>query len=301
MAPPTPWPPPQYPPKPAGAPDPISQRETVSVGPATADLDAARRDFSELDSEGVTRMGEGAISPMDLADVTELTKASEDQRERLISRATVLLCATGVDLPPFALALVLEGEIHGTDAGGRLIAKADQGEIVRTRGTLNIPIGARFTTAQDDTTLALWSEAGLRAGLTGSDVDDELRRVGDRWLARAEVLRSPLASRLHADVMGRLLDRMAARAHPPDSDIIAAGSPVGGMLLVGYGTVSTVEPGSRVLGPGEFIFPEAALSAGRARATVRANDDGAVILAADRRTTQELFATEPLLLELLAS
>ena len=58
---------------------------------------------------------------------------------------------------------------------------------------------------------------------------------------------------------------------------------------------------ARISGPGEFVFPQATLSAARATTTARAGNRGAIVLAADRHTTQELWATEPLLLELLAT
>jgi hypothetical protein len=47
-------------------------------------------------------------------------------------------------------------------------------------------------------------------------------------------------------------------------------------------------------------LPNEALSAGPSPVTARAAAGGALVFAADRKTTQELFATEPLLIELLA-
>jgi hypothetical protein len=51
---------------------------------------------------------------------------------------------------------------------------------------------------------------------------------------------------------------------------------------------------------GQFVLPNEALSAGPSPVTARAAAGGALMFVADRKTTQELFATEPLLLELLA-
>ena len=51
---------------------------------------------------------------------------------------------------------------------------------------------------------------------------------------------------------------------------------------------------------GQFILPAEAMSAGPSPASVRASAGGALLLMADRKMSQELFATEPLLLELFA-
>jgi hypothetical protein len=51
---------------------------------------------------------------------------------------------------------------------------------------------------------------------------------------------------------------------------------------------------------GHFVLPNEALSAGPSPFTARAATGGALLFVADRKTTQELFATEPLLIELLA-
>ena len=82
---------------------------------------------------------------------------------------------------------------------------------------------------------------------------------------------------------------------------MATGNPIPGIFLVGAGTIEVGPEPATVLRPGEFVFPEATLTAARARMTARAGLGGAVVLCADRRTTQELCATEPLLLELLAA
>jgi CRP-like cAMP-binding protein len=247
-------------------------------------------------------MGEGAISALDLVAVHALTGTSEVQRDTLVQSAEVLVCPAGVALPDFALAVVLEGEVTGTaGADGPLIARRSQGAI-SLRGTLDAPTLAHFTVSADDTTLALWSEAALAWALrAGAAAAEELRLDGDRWLAWSVIMRSSLASKLPEDVRLRMVERLTPRALAPRAELVAEGQPVGGLLLVGYGTVVLDRPASPLYSAGDFVFADAALSAGRASATARAGGQGAIVLTADRRTTQELYATEPLLLELLAA
>ena len=95
---------------------------------------------------------------------------------------------------------------------------------------------------------------------------------------------------------------MTTRALAPHEVLVKKGEPVPGAFLVGVGGLETVE-GEAVTGDievGDFVFPTAVLGAGAAPATVRAPIDGAVILYADRKATQELLVTCPPLLEILA-
>jgi hypothetical protein len=97
------------------------------------------------------------------------------------------------------------------------------------------------------------------------------------------------------------MTRLTARTLQPGAELVLAGQPVPGLLLVGVGTIVVDEPIPKVIASGRFVFAGATLSAARASSTARSGDLGAVVLCADRLTTQELVATEPLLLELLAA
>jgi CRP-like cAMP-binding protein len=278
--------------------DPSSAVPTpvVDVGHASGDAPALS------DRAGITRMGEGALSVMDLAGVAAVAEVGDDARERLVRAATVILCTADVVIPDFAFALVLEGEILARSEAGPVVARFGHGSVLRTRGTLDASIPAEFVASLDGTTLALWSEANLARALAGAPaVDKALRMQGDGLQAWAHVAGSSLGARLHEDVRLRLVSRLTARALLPGAELVRAGEPVPGLLLVGVGKITIDEPGAKVLGPGKFVFAEATLSAARASATARAGDDGAVVLSADRGTTQELCVTEPLLLELLAT
>jgi CRP-like cAMP-binding protein len=255
------------------------------------------------DVAGITRMGPDALSLMDLADVEALGEASADQREGLVRAATVLLCSAEVEVPSFGLALVLEGEVDASlEQDGPTVDRFGPGSVICTHTGLEIATGVRFLATTDDTSLALWPRAALRQALLEvPSIEARLRAEGDRLRAWARVAASPLASHLHEDVRLRLTRRLTARTLAPAADLVLAGQAVPGVLLVGEGTVTIDDARATVVRPGEFVFPEATLTAARADATARAGRDGAIVLCADRHTTQELCATEPFLIELLAA
>ena len=153
----------------------------------------------------------------------------------------------------------------------------------------------------DDTTLALWSDKALNDALSTSPwAFEDLRAEGDRLQAWAEVAESALAASLHDDVRLRLFGKLVVRTFAAGDELVAEGDAVQGLFLVGAGTIAIGGTDPRELTSGEFVFPGAALTAARAESTARAGAGGAVVLVADRKTTQELCSTEPLLLELLA-
>ncbi len=307
---PTPLPPP--PPTPTPTPPPDSEPPPESEpAPVTPDLESepVPRSYGEPPASphapqpapvaGITEMGPEALSPLDLEGIATLAAATPDERERLVAKARVILCADGVELPECGLALVLEGEVTATlDENGSVIVRVGPGGLMCRRGTLDLATGVHLEVTAADSTIALWSEAALSASVA-EEALDALRAQGDRLLAWTCLARSALAARLHDDVRLRLFERFTPRALAPGAELLAGGQPVPGILLVGDGSV-TIDGVQQIVGTGEFVFPEATLSAARAPATARAGGQGAVVLASDRKTTQELWATEPLLLELVA-
>ena len=250
-------------------------------------------------------MGVDALSPLDLVNLDALANVSEEQREALAKAASVILCAAGVFVRPFALAVVLDGEITLTSGdGSRVIARLGPGVLVHMRGTLETTLPLLVAVTTDDTTLALWTDDALNSTFAATPwVEEDLRVEGDRLQAWAQVAESPLAARLHDDVRLRLFGKLVARTLSAGDTLVAEGDPVQGLILVGAGSVMTGLEGAlgaQALTSGEFVFPGAALSAARAESNARAGFGGAVVLVADRATTQELVSTEPLLLEILA-
>jgi len=254
------------------------------------------------ETPGITRMGSDALSPMDLANLEALANVSDDQREGLARAASVILCAAGVVVPSFAMALVLEGEVTISNASGtRMIARQKEGTLIHARGTLEDTVGLRVTVASDDTTLAVWSAETLTEVLSTSPwVEEDLCAEGDRLQAWAQVADSALAARLHEDVRLRLFSKLKVKTLSAGDDLIAEGEPVPGIFLVGAGAITVASAPPTDLRSGEFVFPEATLGAARASSSARAGTAGAVVLTGDRKTTQELCSTEPLLLEILA-
>ncbi len=255
------------------------------------------------DVKGVTHLGPDALSVIDLAGVEALADTSEDRRLHLVTAATVVVCASGIDVPSFGFALVLEGEVTANvEQGGTIVGRFGQGSAIRACADPDDAIGVRFLATVDDTTVALWSEAVLAQALSDApSVDARLRADGERLRAWARVAASPLASRLHEDVRLRVVSQLRARVLAPAAELVLTGEAVPGILLVGGGTITIDKAGGNVIRPGEFVFPEATLTAARAGATARAGSEGAIVLCADRHATQELCATEPLLIELLAA
>jgi CRP-like cAMP-binding protein len=287
-------------------PEPDSaSHEVAEPTPEPAQQPESAQQEERSASDGITKMGEGAVSAMDLAGIGALAGTSEAQREQLVHDAVVLLCSADVDLPGFALAVILEGEVCAT-AGPHeaTLERFGPGSIIRATDTLGEPVSARFRVTADDTTLALWNDAKLSSALAlvpDAAIDDALRATADRVQAWASVASSSMGGQLHEEVRLRLVERLSVRALKAGAELFVAGDAVLGMFLVGSGSISVDGALATVIGPGEFVFAGATLSNGRASATARAGDSGALVLFSDRRTTQELYATEPLLLELLAA
>jgi CRP-like cAMP-binding protein len=201
------------------------------------------------------------------------------------------------------MAVVLEGEVVATVGDGdAIVARFGPGSVVTTVGTLGAIAFARFTATSDDTMIALWDGASLRTALASDPVaSSALHAVADRLQAWASLTTSAMGVALHEEVRLRLFERLDVRSLPAGQELLAANEVVGGMFIVGAGAIVVDGATTGPLEPGSFVFAGATLSAGRATASARASDHGAIVLCADRRTTQELYATEPLLLELLAA
>jgi CRP-like cAMP-binding protein len=111
-----------------------------------------------------------------------------------------------------------------------------------------------------------------------------------------------LGQRLSPDLRTGILDKLTIRTLGARETIVPEGVPVPGILLLAAGKVDLVaeDESTTEVAAGQFVLPNEALSAGPSPVTARAGVGGALMFIADRKTTQELFATEPLLLELLA-
>jgi len=134
-------------------------------------------------------------------------------------------------------------------------------------------------------------------------VAEELRAVADRYQALAGAAMGPLGDRLDDGMRAMITERAEVRFLTAGDAVLEQGKPVAGLLIVGGGRMELVVDGAvtESLGPGDLPFASAVLSHAKSPATVRAAEQGALVLAVDRMATHELLVSVPPLLELLAT
>jgi hypothetical protein len=289
-------PPPLAPNKPAREPSRRSPfAEPKGPEPTEAQTAKTARDKAEP---------EPPIGPLDLAKVEAFADLPDDSRDRLANDATLKAYSKGEGIESFSLAYIVSGEAHVIASGAASQATTiGKGTVLLARGTLETTIGLRLASASPRAVIATWDAAGVEAAMGSCPwVEEELRATGDRIQALAGASLGALGERLSPDLRATIVDKMSIRTFAEHETIVTEGLPVPGILLVGLGTVDLVanQVVTTQVKPGEFVLPAEALSAGPSPASARAGSGGALVFAADRKTTQELFATEPLLLELFA-
>lgn len=245
----------------------------------------------------------GGREIVDLSAVDALSDIPDDEREAFAAQASFHDLATDEDVHGFALALVISGEV---DVVATVLDAAEHiapGTVLRARGTNEKGFELRLVCRSASARVATWPAAPVAAAFASCPwVEDDLRIATDRLQALVGITSGPLADRLDESLRQEVVKKMTTRALAPHEVLVKKGEPVPGAFLVGVGGLETVE-GEAVTGDievGDFVFPTAVLGAGAAPATVRAPIDGAVILYADRKATQELLVTCPPLLEILA-
>jgi hypothetical protein len=243
-------------------------------------------------------------APLDLSRIDAFGDLPDDVRTRFAAAASVHTLARGDEIPSFALAFLSDGTTDVLAVGVPGAATSlSAGAVLRARGTLQPPIAIRLVCASDTATVATWNEDDV-AGVSGPCpwVEDDLCAAGDRVQALAGLSLGPLGRSAYDRVRPVLADRLVLRALVAGEAFLREADPVHGLFVVGSGEVelSGGDGAKAMLAAGAFVFPAQTLSMGRAPMTARAGSAGALILLADRSTTQELLVTQPLLLELLA-
>lgn len=245
----------------------------------------------------------GGREIVDLSAVDALSDIPDDERDAFAARATFHDLATDEDVHGFALALVISGEV---DVVATVLDAAEHiapGAVLRARGTNEKGFELRLVCRSATARVATWPAEPVAAAFASCPwVEDDLRIATDRLQALVGITSGPLADRLDESLRHEVVQRMTTRALAPHEVLIKKGDPVPGAYLVGVGGLEIVE-GDAVTGEivvGDFVFPTVVLGAGAAPSTVRAPADGAVVLFADRKATQELLVTCPPLLEILA-
>jgi CRP-like cAMP-binding protein len=244
------------------------------------------------------------VEGIGLDEVRGFEDLPEEAQLGLVASARLETLAVDEEVGSFAAALVLRGSVGIMPAiadvpGG--VAAA--GDVVFTQGTLDDGIVLRVVALEDDTRVASWSAAALDAALADCPwVADDLRRVADRFQALGGAALGPLGERLDDSLRRIVTDRLDVRYIAPGEVIVEVGKPVPGLHVVGAGRVEMLEGDQVVeeIAPGEFLFAAEVMSAGRAHATARAGDAGALVLFGARAVAHELMVSVPPLLEVLA-
>jgi hypothetical protein len=251
---------------------------------------------------------EPRIGDVSLGDVTGLQDLPPQSQAEFARLARIERLAAEEETSAFAVALVLEGEVALMPTIADVAcARAATGEVVFTHGSLEEAIALRVVAGDQGAAVAIWdSEAWLRATADCPWVADELRILADRFQALAGASMGALGDRFDESLREAVTSRCQVKALLPGEVLVEAGSTVPGMQVIGGGRIELTEAdgdGLRVvdeLGPGDFLFPEQVLSAGKAPQGARAARSGALMMYADRMTAHELLVSVPPLIELLA-
>ena len=257
-----------------------------------------------IEDEPEARVGEVLLS-----EVRGLEDLPPESQAELASLAKLERLEAEQEVGAFAVALVVEGSVALMPTVADVpIGRAAAGDVVFTHGTLEEAIALRVVAAEGGAVVALWDKAAWEHVTSDCPwVADELRLVADRFQALAGAAMGELGERFDESLRAAVTDRCEVKALLPGELLVSAGSSVPGMHIIGGGRIELVtgEGGAAEvadeLGPGDFLFPQQVLSAGKATHSARAGAGGALVLSTDRMTAHELLVSVPPLIEILAS
>lgn len=254
-------------------------------------------------TRAVSMHEEGGRQVIELEGVDALSDLPDEEREAFAAQATLHELREDDEVVTFALALVLSGDVDVVatvlDAAEHLPA----GTVLRSRGTNEKGFQLRLVCRSAEARVATWPAGPVEAAFKSCPwVEDDLRIATDRIQALVGITSGPLADRLDASLREEIVRKMTTRALGSNEVLFNKGEPVGGLYLVGVNGLDLFEGDKQVgsVDVGDFVFATQVLGGGAAPQTVRAPEDGAVILYADRKAAQELISTCPPLLEILA-
>lgn len=243
-----------------------------------------------------------SLAAAELDDLPELADLPDDVRASLASKAAVVRLAG--DPVDFGLVLVLAGDVDVVPVGASSpAARITKGVVLRDRCTVPSTLGLRLVAASEDAKVAIWTTAAVDEHLADCPwVEDELRSGSSLVHALAGIERGALGKKMDPGVRYELTKTLAVRMVPEGEVVAVAGEPVPGILVVGVGEIELVHDDhvTGKLGPGEFLFPLEVLGGAKAQRTARGGKGGALVLAGDRKHTQEIVVSYPALLEILA-
>jgi hypothetical protein len=236
---------------------------------------------------------------LDLSQYPLFAKLPEAARAELAAAASTVDLARGEEVPASALTLILEGQVTVSAAVVDATALTlGPGEVIRSHGTIESHLSIRLIAASEQARVACWLDAVVDRALAQAPAAEyELRCQGNRIQAICGATIGPLGERLDAALLNNVTQRLEAVPYNAGAVVVEAGAHPG-IVLVGAGEV--VADDGTVFTSGDFVFPELVLGGGKAVHNVRAAEGGAVVLAGDRSVVQELLATSPTLIEILA-
>jgi hypothetical protein len=302
------------PPRPATKPEEPSTRQVLALAESAAEAVLASTHPSSHPAatephtpvHASQRNPESAVgtATLDLSEVEAFSDLPEDARETFAKAATISRITAGEEVSGFALAYVMAGEV---DVAATLVdataSHLTKGGVLRARGTPTENVPLRLVCTTPEGCVAVWTDDAVTEAFTSCPwVEDDLRAASDYVQTLAGVTMGPLGDRLDAMLRDLVTSRLTVRSLLAGEVLVEAGSVVPGIVVVGVGRLELFDKDSvvRVVRSGEFLFPEQILGAGPAPYGARAGAGGALVMAGDRRTAQELMVTVPPLLEILA-
>jgi CRP-like cAMP-binding protein len=245
--------------------------------------------------------GEPALQGVKLADVRGLEDLPPETQAELVGRARIEVLGPDEEVNAFGLALVLKGSVSVMPAIADVAcARASVGEPVFCQGNLENGVAVRVVAHSEGAELAVWQAEDFESAMASCPwVAEELRTVADRFQALAGATMGPLGDSLDESMRALVTDRTEVKRLEAGEELLSAGNPLPGLHIVGAGSLE-IEGGDEAL-PGDLLFAQLLLGGGATPKTVRAGDQGALVLFVDRSSAHELMMSVPPLLEVLAS
>ncbi|OQX67226.1 MAG: hypothetical protein B6A08_16380 [Sorangiineae bacterium NIC37A_2] len=279
--------------RPIEMPPPTSRRSTSPSRPS-----------DPADSLFPVGLTDTTIDGIHLLEVPGLGEFSKDALTMLLTTARKVKLSPGEEVNSFAAALVTRGTVHLmptiADASCAAVRK---GGVIFTQGSLEAGIDLRVVGFDLGTRVVVFDREPFNQALAMCPwVAEELSAAADNYQALAGAVMGPLGESFDEMFRSMVLDKLAVKHVRSGETIVQAGKPLDGIYVVGAGSlIAELANGeTRELGPGDFVFADTLLSASPAPGTVRARENS-LVLYAGRMVAQELFATCPPFIELLAS
>ncbi|WP_437657170.1 hypothetical protein [Sorangium sp. So ce1182] len=271
-----------------------------------AALDIAPQIAPDLPQLGAAGATPGvSLTGRDIEQIEAFADLPEEMHEELARAAHVGDLAPDEELAVGGAALVLSGS--AAVCANIVDMPAERAAIralVPARGTLEEGIPLRVVAGAGGARVAVWNQTTIDNALrTCPWVLDELRAVADRLQSLAGATMGPLGE-LEETLLRRVLGRLRVRGLEPGEQLIHAGNPMPGLVIIGAGALELVDERSHeTIGaarPGELLFASELLGGQPAPSIARAASGGALVLIADHPVLRELFESTPELLSILA-